>query len=150
MKGARSQTTPHTRTTSLIWLQGLLCGALVTLATPVAVVLVMLLLPVIGAVMLDRLPGKPRARTAFLFAASCCVSPVRALWAGGGDLATATGIATDANVIGWAWLAAGAGWALAELAPLGMRSALKIWEGIQKNRLIAQRDRLREEWGAAE
>ncbi len=135
------------RTPSLIWLQGLLCGALVTLATPVAVLLTVLLLPVIGAFLFDPLPGKPRARTAFLFAAAWCVGPVRALWAQGGDLTIATGIVTDVAVVGRAWLAAGAGWALAELSPVAVRLALQGADRFRKARLLARREKLREEWG---
>ncbi|MBV8458066.1 MAG: hypothetical protein JO122_15785, partial [Acetobacteraceae bacterium] len=50
----KAQAKAEGRTSSLIWLQGLLCGALVTLATPVAMLLGVLLAPAIGVVMLDR------------------------------------------------------------------------------------------------
>lgn len=135
------------RTSSLIWLQGLLCGALVTLATPVAVLLGVLLVPAIGVASLDRLPGKPRARTAFLFAAAWCVGPVRILWGNGGDLAMATRLVTDPEVVGQVWLAAGGGWLLAVLAPRGVGAVLGISDQVRRRRLKARRERLRAEWG---
>ena len=55
------------RLPSLIWLQGLLCGALVALAPSLAMLLASFLGPVIAAALFDREPGKPRARAAFLF-----------------------------------------------------------------------------------
>jgi hypothetical protein len=118
MSGKASVRTER-RTSSLIWLQGLLCGALVTLATPVALLLGVLLAPAVGVAMLDGLPGKPRSRTAFLFAAAWCVAPVRMLWGNGGDLAMAGRLVTDPAVVGQAWLAAGGGWLLAVMAPWG-------------------------------
>jgi hypothetical protein len=131
----------------LIWLQGLLCGALVTLATPVAVLLGVLLAPAIGVAMLDRSLGKPRARTAFLFGAAWSVEPVRMLWGNGGDLTMATRLATDPAVVGRAWLAAGGGWLLAVMAPWGVGAALGIADEVRRTRLKARRERLREEWG---
>lgn len=143
----KAQAKAEGRTSSFIWLQGLLCGALVTLATPVAVLLGVLLAPAIGVAMLDGSPGKPRARTAFLFAAACSVGPVRILWGNGGDLAMATRLVTDPAVVGRAWLAAGGGWLLAVMAPWGVGAALAIADQVRRRRLEARRERLREEWG---
>ena len=65
---------------SLIWLQGLLCGAMVTLATPTALLLGVLLGPALLAIVLDREPGRPRARSIALCSMAAAVDPLRTLW----------------------------------------------------------------------
>ncbi len=137
------------RLPSLIWLQGLLCGALVTLAPGMAVLLASFLAPAIAAAVLDRQPGKPRARAAFLLSGAACVSPIRSLWSGSGDLAAALSIALDPSTLLRTWIAAGVGWSLAELGPVALRAAVTFADRIRRRRLEALRDRLREEWGGS-
>ena len=60
-KAATGLVTRQPRQHSLTWLQGLLCGAMVTLATPTALLLGVILGPALLAVLLDHEPGRPRA-----------------------------------------------------------------------------------------
>jgi len=50
-----------------LWVQGLLCGALVTLATPTAVLAGVLLLPAVIVHLMDTTEGRPILRTVLLF-----------------------------------------------------------------------------------
>ena len=65
------------RQRSMIWLQGLLCGAMVTLATPTALLLGVLLGPALLAIALDHEPGRPRARSIALWSMAAAVIPLR-------------------------------------------------------------------------
>lgn len=135
------------RLPSLIWLQGLLCGALVALAPGMAVLLATFLGPAIAAAMFDRESGKPRARAAFLLSTSSCIGPVHTLWSGSGDLSAALSLALTPDMLIRTWIAAGTGWVLAELAPVMLRAVVTFTDRIRRGRLEALREKLKEEWG---
>src|SRR5215813_13599517 len=103
---------------SLVWLQGLLCGALVTVATPTALLLGVLLGPALLAMLLDREPGRPTGRSVTLFAMAASVAPLKTLWIAGHTMAAATALLGDLPVIATTWSAAAAGWLLAQLMPI--------------------------------
>jgi hypothetical protein len=73
---------PLGRQRSLAWLQGLVVGALVTLATSTALLLAVLLAPAMVAFVFDRAPGRPVARSVALCGMAACVGPELALWGG--------------------------------------------------------------------
>ena len=130
-----------------MWVQGLLCGGLVALLPPTALLLGVLIGPALLALFLDTQPGKPVARSVLLCALAACVKPVRMLWAAGHGMAASMALATDADVVGTAWAAAAAGWLLAELAPVAVRAVLEALSLRQAARLRATRSALAEEWG---
>ena len=132
---------------SLTWLQGLLCGAMVTLATPTALLLGVLLAPALFAIALDREPGKPRARSIALCCMAAAVEPLRTLWTTGHRMATATALLSDPHTVGIAWSAAAAGRLLAEATPIAVRAALEALSTARTARLRAQRTGLVEAWG---
>jgi hypothetical protein len=131
---------------SLVWLQGLLCGAMVTLATPSALLLGVLLAPALAAFVLDREPGRPRARSIVLLSMAAAVEPLRTLWTAGHSMATATALLSPTTV-GRAWIAAAAGWLLAEAMPIAVRVALEAISIARVARLRAERAKLVEAWG---
>jgi hypothetical protein len=132
---------------SLVWLQGLLCGAMVTLATPTALLLGVLLGPTILALVLDGQPGRPKARGVALFNMAAAVDPLRTLWVSGHSMSNATALLGDMHVLATAWSAAAAGWLLAELAPIAVRAVLDVLSVARVARLRAERTRLMEDWG---
>src|SRR4051794_33615031 len=107
---------------SLVWLQGLLCGAMATLATPTALLLGVLLAPALLALVVDRQPGRPRARSIALCGMAASIDPLRALSTGDHSIFNATTLLGNSRVVGAAWIAAAAGWLLAEIAPVGVRA----------------------------
>ena len=134
---------------SLIWVQGLLCGGLVALATPTALLVGVLFLPALIAGAMDRLPGKPIARSIALFGFCGVVGPVLGLWSAGHTLAAAAMLATDLDNLMIAWGMAAAGWLLAELAPVVVRAVLEALSLSRAARLRAERARYEAEWGFA-
>jgi hypothetical protein len=132
---------------SLTWLQGLLCGAVATLATPTALLIGVLLGPALVAIALDREPGRPRARSIALCGMAAAVEPLRTLWSAGHSMATATALLGNVHILATAWSAAAAGWLLAEATPLAVRAALEALSIARAARLRAERARLVETWG---
>lgn len=130
-----------------VWVQGLVCGAVVTLATPIAVLIALLLAPGIGAWLLEREPGRPAARATLLCGAAMAVSPVVALWQAGLGVGGAVTAASDAAVLASCWAAQGAGWLMAHLAPVLVRLALDAHALASTARLRAERARYEAEWG---
>lgn len=143
-KGAAAVAGP--RQHSLVWLQGLLCGALVMLAPPTALLIGVLLGPAIVAALFDRQPGRPRARSIGLFGMAASVDPLRTLWLGGHNMAVAGALLANLHVVAAAWAAAAAGWLLAEGAPVAVRAVLETLSVSRAARLRASRARLAEEW----
>jgi membrane-associated phospholipid phosphatase len=145
-KPASSGTVAATpRQHSMVWLQGLLCGAMAMLAPPTALLLGVLLGPAVLALMLDRQPGRPRARSIALFGMAASVDPLRTLWVSGHAMTDAAALLGDLHVLGTAWAAA-AGWLLAEAAPVAVRATLEALTISRTARLRALRSRLSEEW----
>jgi hypothetical protein len=142
-RGSRVQGGPK----SLTWLQGLLCGALATLATPTALLVSVLLLPAIVAGVLDRQPGKPIARSVGLFGLCGAIGPVRSLWAAGHTIEAAAALAVDVDSLIWAWGGAVAGWLLAELAPVAVRAVLEVNARSRAARITAKRADYELAWG---
>jgi hypothetical protein len=132
---------------SLLWLQGLACGALAALAPGMAFLIGMLLAPGLLALFLDRQPGKPVARAVILFALAACVSPLRAAWNSGLGLETGWELLSDPRVIGTVWSAAGAGWLLTQLGPVLISAGMEATTMARAAGLRAERDKLAEEWG---
>lgn len=138
------------RRQSLIWLQGLLCGAMATLATPTTLLLTMLLAPSLLALALDRKAGRPKARSIALANMAASVAPLHSLWAGGHTMSAAIALLTDGGAVAGAWSAAAGGWLLAELAPVAVRAALDGTSAARATRLRAERARLSAAWGLEE
>ena len=138
---------PPPRQRSLVWLQGLLCGAVVTLAPSTALLLGVLLGPALLALILDRQSGRPRARSIALCSMAASVDPLRALWASDHSISAASALLGNLSIVAAAWSAGAAGWLLAEIAPLGVRAALEAISLTRAARLRAARVQLMEEWG---
>jgi hypothetical protein len=136
----------HQRQHSMVWLQGLLCGALVMMAPPTALLMAVLLGPAILAALLDGQPGRPKARSIALFGMAASVDPIRTLWASGHTMPAAAALLGNLHVLGTAWAAAAAGWLLVEAAPVAVRATLETLSVSRTARLRVLRAKLAEEW----
>ncbi len=130
-----------------MWVQGLVCGALVTLATPTALLGGVLLLPTIVVYFLDRTEGRPTLRAVLLFGLATAVRPLLTLWTGGHSMELSVTLLSDLATPVLAWSAQGGGWLLAQVVPLLLRVTLDAQARLEITRLRAERARLAEEWG---
>jgi hypothetical protein len=130
----------------MVWLQGLTCGAVVTLTPSMALLAAVLLGPGLLALLFDREPGRPMARSVLLCGLAACIQPLHTLWSDQ-TLDAALGLLGDLQTLGTAWSAAAAGWLMAELVPVGARLVLETLAHARVARLRAERTRLAETWG---
>jgi len=142
-----AKSTPEAPRSSLIWLLGLLCGALATLATPMALLLSCLLAPGLVALAIDAAPGRPVARAMLLGGLAASVTPARELWLAGDTLPHSIALLSNPLVLGAAWAVAAVGWLLAEIAPLLLSLVIETQSRARAASLRAARARLEEEWG---
>jgi hypothetical protein len=129
------------------WLQGLVCGALATLATPTALLAGVLLLPAIIVYLIDDAEGRATLRTVLLFGLAASLRPMLGLWTGGHSMDISISLLSDVATPAVAWSAQGAGWLLAQAIPLLVRMALEGQAKIEIARLRAERAKLAETWG---
>ncbi len=132
---------------SMVWLQGLLCGAMAMLAPPTALLMGVLLGPAVLALLLDRQPGRPKARSVALLGMAASVDPLHSLWVSGHSMSGAAALLGNLHVLGTAWAAEAAGWLLAEVAPVVVRATLEALSISRTAQLRALCTRLAEEWG---
>ncbi len=131
---------------SWLWVQGLLCGALLAFATGSAVLLGMLLAPAGLAFLMDGSPGKRMARSVLFAGLAFAIGPVCGLWGEGGTVEAALGRLGQPSVLLPAWLAAACGWALCELLPAVLVAGGRWTTSLREAALRAELAALREEW----
>ncbi|HXT82367.1 MAG TPA: hypothetical protein VN702_22585 [Acetobacteraceae bacterium] len=131
---------------SLLWLQGLACGAMVALAPMAAAAVAVLLTPSVLAVFLDRQPGRPVARAIFLCQAAACVAPVRAIWSGDHTAGVVSAVMSHPYEIGSAWCAAAGGWLLTQLLPIAVSAVMEAAAITRAAGLRRRRERIEAEW----
>ena len=130
-----------------VWIQGLVCGAMVTLATPTAVLAGVLLLPALIVHFIDDTPGRPVLRAVLLFGLAASLRPLLALWTGGHTMQTSMALLSDIATPALAWSAQGGAWLLTQLLPLLVRVTLEARKKVAVARLRAERARLAAAWG---
>jgi len=125
-------------------------GAMLALSPDLTVPLVVLLLPGLVTLLIDRSPGLGLARAVLLFQAAAAIGPVqRAFYACAGLHGCMEQLCRPMTVLA-VWLAAAAAWALTELVPVGLR----VWQDARlrtrRTDLQARRVALVSEWGLDE
>ena len=132
---------------SFLWLQGLVCGAIATLATPTFILGGLLLAPAMLSMLTDQSHGKSTARAVVLFGLAGTVQPLADLWHAGHTITIALDMASDATTLVTAWAAQAAAWLLCELGPLLIALVIDTLSGTKIARLRAARAAYEEQWG---
>jgi hypothetical protein len=138
------------RRRSWLWLQGLACGAALSIATGPALLLAVLLAPGLMSYAIERGDNKPVSETMLLLGVATCFMPLRILWDSGHGVDASIALLSDPARAGLSWVAAGAGWLMEEAAQIAARQ----YSDMATRRRIAQlqneRTSLVEEWGSLE
>ena len=132
---------------SLLWLQGLVCGAIATLATPTFILGGLLLAPAMASMVTDRSSTKSTARSVILFGLAGTVQPLADLWHTGHTIANSLDMASDVSTLATAWAAQAGAWLLCELGPLLIALVMDGMSGAKATRLRAARAAFEEQWG---
>jgi hypothetical protein len=138
------------RRRSWLWLQGLACGAALSIATAPAILAAVLLAPGLLVYATEKTPGKPVGESMLLLGLATSFMPIRILWENGHSLEACIDLLSDPSRIGVSWLGAGGAWLMTELTQIVGR---EFYEVAAKRRIAAlQRERteLEEEWGSLE
>ena len=145
----KSAARPKSGGGSLLWLQGLICGAVLTFATPVALLAGVLLAPAVVAAVMDSAPTRAMTRAVFFASLAFTLGPLWHLIFAGRTMQEAVELISDPAVLGPAWLAGACGWALCEVLPVVLRSFAELRATARIAALKAEAAALREDWDLA-
>ncbi len=134
----------------LILILALAGGVLIALSPDIALPLVILMLPGLLALVLDRSPGCGVARAILLFQAAACVHPVMKAWYSCAGIDGCMNYLADWHAIVPVWLAAATAWLLTQLLPLGLKLLDDYRLRYRSATLVERRKALVEEWGLEE
>jgi hypothetical protein len=143
----KSAARPKSGIGSMLWLQGMACGAVLTFATPAALLGGTLMAPALIALLADREPGRPVTRAVLLFGGSVSIEPLWRLCLSGDSMATALEIMSDPAMLAFAWIAAAFGWAMCEVLPVLLENGSRLAEAARVAAWKAELKRIEEEWG---
>jgi hypothetical protein len=131
----------------LVLLLGLGGGGLIALSPDIALPLVVLLLPGLFALILDRTPGCGIARAIILFQGAACVHPVMDAWYRCAGIDGCMGYLAQGPTVLWVWLAAAAAWVTVQILPMALKVADDYRLRYRRSLLLARRQALAAEWG---
>jgi hypothetical protein len=134
----------------LVLILALAGGALIALSPDIALPLVILMLPGLLALVIDRSPGCGVARAVLLFQGAACVHPVIRAWYSCAGVDGCMNYLADWQSILPVWLAAAAAWVLAQLLPMGLKLLDDYRLRHHSAALMERRKALVEEWGLEE
>ncbi len=130
----------------MLWLQGLVCGAILTFAPATAVMLGVLLAPAWATLAADTEPGRGTTRAVTLACMAGALSPVWHLWLAHGRMDVAVLILCDPLSLALAWGAGASAWALCQVLPVFLQAIWNMRETIRARAIEAELKRLNEEW----
>ena len=131
---------------SILWAQGLACGALLTFAAPTALLLAILLAPAIACALGEKNTAGSSTRAVGLCCAAAALSPVWHLWMRGDAMDAALDALANPLVLVTAWGAGACAWALCQVVPVVLRTAWDASEAARARVMQAELARTREEW----
>ncbi len=131
----------------LVLLLALAAGGLIALSPDIALPLVVLLLPGLLALMLDRSSGCGVARAILLFQGAACVHPVMSGWYRCSGIDGCMSYLGDWPTIVPVWLAAAVAWVVTQILPLGLKVRDDYRTLRRRLTLTAKRETLVAEWG---
>jgi hypothetical protein len=131
----------------IVLLLGLAGGGLVALSPDIALPLVVLLLPGLLSLIVDRTPGCGVARAILLFQAAACVHPVMDAWYRCAGIEGCMGYLAGWPTVLKVWLAAAAAWVAVQTLPLGLKVLDDYRLRYRRSVLMDRRESLAAEWG---
>jgi hypothetical protein len=125
-------------------------GALIAFSSDLAVPVLLLLLPGLVTLLIDRSPGLQLARAMLVFQTIVAVGPVhRAYYDCSGLHACLARVCQPTTVL-MVWLAAAGAWTLSEMVPIGLHMLDDMRLRDRRADLLKQRADLTAEWGISE
>jgi hypothetical protein len=130
----------------ILLLLGSGAGGLIALSPDIGLPLIVLLLPGLVYLLLDRSPGWAVARAILLFQAAACVHPIFQAWYQCAGIDSCMSQLAAVSVIFRVWLAGTSAWLLTQLLPTGLEVLNNIRLRRYRATLEARRVALNNEW----
>ncbi len=134
----------------IVLLLGLAGGGLIALSPDIALPLIVLLLPGLLALAVDKSPGCGVARAILLFQGAACVHPVMDAWYRCDGIDSCMGYLAEWPTVLRTWLAAAGAWLAIQLLPLGLKTLGDYRIRHRRAVLVGRRQWLASEWGLEE
>ena len=131
----------------MVLLLGLASGGLIALSPDIALPLVVLLLPGLLALVLDRSLACGVARAILLFQAAACVHPVMDAWHRCSGVDDCMIYLAAWPAVLRVWLAGAAAWVVAQTLPLGLKVLDDYRLRHRRTALTTRREEIAAEWG---
>jgi hypothetical protein len=133
-------------TRGFTWWQGLICGALLTFAPGMALLLVVLLAPALATLAVDTEEERGMTRSVVLACGAASLSPAWHLWSAGNGIGAAFVLLSDPMTLALAWGSGASAWALCQVVPALVESVWKTREALRAHAIEKAMAKLREEW----
>jgi hypothetical protein len=134
------------RNMSLIWLQGLACGAVVTFAAPTALMLAVLMAPALACQVAELESGRGVTRAVALACAATALRPVWLLWQNGDRMDVAVSELFNPSTLVFGWGAGACAWAMCQVLPVILRSVWDIRAAARSKAIEAELSALKQDW----
>jgi hypothetical protein len=131
---------------SMLWLQGLVCGALLAFAPATALLLVVLLAPALACLATDTEPGRGMTRAVALACVAGALPPVWHLWMAHDTMEMALALLLQPLTLCLAWGAGACSWALCQVLPVLLQSLWNVRETVRARAIKTELKRLKDEW----
>ena len=130
----------------MLLIVGLGCGAIMAATPDIAASVLVLLLPGIISFLIDPTPGRGVGRTILLFQAAASVRPISQIWYQCDGLDACVAMATDRRTVLVVMLAGAFGFVLTLLLPMILKLVDDGRMQVRRARLVAERQKLIDEW----
>ena len=125
---------------SVIWVQGLACGALLTFAAPTALLLIILFAPAFVCMLAETTARSGLTRAVGLGCAAASLGPVWRLWMAGDRMDQALATLSNSTTVALAWGAGACAWALCQILPVILARAWDAREAARTRSIQAEID----------
>jgi hypothetical protein len=143
---AKSRASARAKGGSMLWLEGLVCGAVLAFAPATAVLLMVLLAPALLCLAVDTEPGRGMTRAVTLACVAGSMGPAWHLWMAQDRLEEAVDLIWDPMTLLLAWGGGACAWAMCQVFPAVLQGVWNMREAVRGRAIEAEIKRLRDEW----
>ncbi len=140
------QAAPAPAKGSRMWLQGLVCGALLAFAPAMALLLAVLMAPAMASMAADLEKSRGTTRSVTIACAAGALAPAWHLWLAHDEIGATLVLLSDPLNLLLAWGGGASAWALCQVVPALLQSVWSVRETVRSHKIQAEMKQIREEW----
>ena len=131
---------------SIIWVQGLACGAVLTFAAPTALLLAVLFAPAVVCLLAESAARRTITHAVALGCAAASLGPAWRLWMAGDGMDQALATLSNPTTVTLAWGAGACAWALCQVLPVIISKTQGARDAARMRAIQAEIDACRASW----